>query len=547
MSFFGNLSTLFGNASQPAKSPAHKPNKPAPPTSKQPPKPVAKQPSKPQPSPQPQPQVKQPLSAPKTTPAATTPQLQNQADAFLRDAQSKAREIIVEAKDAALATKIKADKESQAILRQVEQQQRDLTIKIDRIDQKLSQIDDKEKAMDQEKERLKSLRAQIETTKEEALTKLEKAASLTAAEAKQQLIEQVQKSSVHELAQIIAQKEEDARAQADIKAKEVLIQAMQYAATDYVAEYTSSVITLGSEDLKGKIIGKAGRNIHSFERVTGVDVDLDVGPTEVKLSCFDPVRREVARIALEKLMKDGRIQPARIEEIVIKTKKEINKITFDEGRNLCHSIGIYNLPNELMQIIGRYKYRSSYGQNMIAHVLEVTRAGVKIAHELGLNVNVVKLGCLLHDIGKVSEEVEGSHVELGIKIAKKFNIPEAVISCIAQHHEDEPFSSFESMAVQIADAISGARPGARYENYEEYVQRLTKLEEIANAYPEVQKSYAIQAGREIRVILEPAKSKDDDVVVLAERIRDEVKQQITYPGTITVTVIREERGQAVAN
>jgi ribonuclease Y len=307
-----------------------------------------------------------------------------------------------------------------------------------------------------------------------------------------------------------------------------------------------STVQLGSEDVKGKIIGKNGRNIHAFERATGVDVDLDVSPTEIKLSCFDPVRREIARISLEKLIKDGRIQPARIEEIVAKTSKEIDRVMFEAGKQLCHSVGVYNLPNELMQLLGRFKYRFSYGQNLIAHTLEETRIGIKIAHELGVNVNVVKLGCLLHDIGKVSEEVDGSHVELGVKIAKRFNLPQPVIDCIAQHHEDEPFTGSEQVAVYIADAISGARPGARYENYDEYISRLQKLEEIANAYPEVHKSYAIQAGREIRVILEPAKSKDDDVTVLASRIRDEIKEQVTYPGTVTVTVLREMRGQAVA-
>lgn len=307
-----------------------------------------------------------------------------------------------------------------------------------------------------------------------------------------------------------------------------------------------STVTLPSEDAKGKIIGKSGRNIHAFEKITGVDVDLDVSPTEVKLSCFDPVRREIAKISLERLIKDGRVQPAKIEEIVAKTKAELDKVMFEEGKNLCHAVGIYNLPNELMQLLGRFKYRFSYGQNLIVHTLEETRIGIKLAHELGLNVNVVKLGCLLHDIGKVSEEVDGSHVELGVKIAKKYNMPQGVIDAIAQHHEDEPFSGPEQVAVYIADAISGARPGARYENYDEYVQRLQKLEKIATEHAEVAKAYAIAAGREVRVILEPEKSRDDDVLVLSERIRDEIKEQLTYPGTVTVTVIRETRSQAVA-
>jgi len=348
------------------------------------------------------------------------------------------------------------------------------------------------------------------------------------------------------MATFIRQKEEETKNEAQERVKEILIDAMKHGATDYVAEYTVSIIQLASEEDKSRIIGKAGRNIRTFERVTGVDVDLDVSPTEVRLSCFDPVRREIARISLERLVKDGRIQPARIEEIVKKVATELDRIMFEEGKKLCHEVGVYNLPSELMQLLGRFKYRFSYGQNLIAHTLEETQIGIKLAHELGIDVNTVKLGCLLHDIGKVSPETEGSHIELGVKIAKKYGLPKAVVDCIAQHHEDEPFTSPESMLVYISDAISGARPGARYENYEEYVKRLEKLETIATEYTEVDHAFAIQAGREIRVILIPEKSKDDDVQVLAMKIRDRVKNEMTYPGTVTVTVIRETRNQQVA-
>lgn len=532
MSFFNNLSTLFGekNRASGAKKPPVKQNQPAP-------KQAQKQ-AVPVPAPAPVKAVHQAPPVPAVAPA--------ELDALAREAQAKAREIIVEAKDEALAIRIKADKEAQSSLRQVEEQQKALTSKIDRIDARLLQLDQKEDQLDKEKLRLEDLRTKLDETQKQVVTKLEQVSKMTSDEAKATLIDNTQKKVVSELAQIIHQKEEEAKAEADDKAREVLIEAMKYGSTDYVPEYTMSTVQLGTEDVKGKIIGKNGRNIHAFERATGVDVDLDVSPTEIKLSCFDPVRREIARISLEKLIKDGRIQPARIEEIVAKTGKEIDRVMFEEGKKLCHSVGVYNLPNELMQMLGRFKYRFSYGQNLIAHTLEETRIGIKLAHELGLNVNVVKLGCLLHDIGKVSDEVDGSHVELGVKIAKRFNMPQAVIDCIAQHHEDEPLSGPEQAAVFIADAISGARPGARYENYDEYVSRLQKLEEIANAYSEVQKSYAIQAGREIRVILEPANSKDDDVTVLADRIRDEIKEQVTYPGTVTVTVLRETRGQAVA-
>ena len=471
---------------------------------------------------------------------------QNQAAAATRNAQAQAKEMIVEAKTQALSIRSAADNESQKILRQAEEQQRTLTLKIDRIDQRLSQMDQKEAYLEKEKAKLIDLQEQVGETKRKCLARLEELAGMTREEARDYLLDQARARATADMAQILRQKEEEMKAEADNKAKQILIEAMKYGATDYVAEYTMSTVDLPSEDAKGKIIGKNGRNIHAFERVTGVDVDLDSSPTEVKLSCFDPVRREIAKISLEKLIKDGRVQPARIEEIVAKTRKELDKVMFEEGKNLCHAVGVYNLPNELMQMLGRFKYRFSYGQNLIAHTLEETRIGIRIAHELGLNVNIVKLGCLLHDIGKVSEEVEGSHVELGVKIAKKFKMPQGVIDAIAQHHEDEPFTGPEQVAVFVADAISGSRPGARYENYDEYVQRLQKLEKIATEHEEVAKAYAIAAGREVRVILEPKKSKDDDVTVLSNRIRDEIKQQLTYPGTVTVTVIRETRGVSVA-
>lgn len=463
-----------------------------------------------------------------------------------RAAQAKSREIIIEAKDEALAIKMKAEKETKKTLKQAEEQQRILNTKLDKIDIRLNKLAEKEEFLDKEDEKIQELKIQLKENRQKALERLEKISSMTKEEAKKFLLENLEKQMTKDLSQLVRQKTEEFQQEADETAKEILIESMKYGATDYVTEYTMSSVTLSSEDEKGKIIGKSGRNIHAFERVTGVDIDLDAGPTEVKLSCFDPVRREIARVAMEKLIKDGRIQPTRIEEVVDKTKHEVEKIMFEAGKNLCHQVGIYNLPNELMKLLGRFKYRFSYGQNLIAHTLEETRIGIKMAHELGLNVNVVKLGCLLHDIGKVADDFDGSHVELGVKIAKKFNMPQEVVDCIAQHHEDEPFSGPEQTIVYIADAISGARPGARYENYDEYVQRLQKLEEIASNYENVKQAYAIQAGREVRVILEPEKSKDDDVLILSNKIRDEIKEKLTYPGTVTVTVVRELRQQSVA-
>lgn len=542
MSFFSNLSTLFGAQVKNGENAPRRPHVPVQPlrTPQQ-----AKQPQaverKPKVDTVP---AQQPAVIPQ--PVVVPPAVIDEQD-VVREARAKAREIVVEAKAEALALRSKAEQETREIARQLDEQQRKLEFKLDKLEERLSQMDQREAGIDQEKEKIEALKKALTKQKEDLLKKLEDISSLTTDEARGQLLEQLDKTLSKEKARLIKQKEEEALTEANDIVRDILIDAMKHGATEYVPEYTVSVVSLPSEDAKGKIIGKAGRNINAFERATGVDVDLDMSPTEVRLSCFDPVRREIARISLERLVKDGRIQPSRIEEVVERVKSEIDKTIFEAGKALCHEVGIYNLPVDLMKMIGKFKYRFSYGQNLIAHTLEETRIGIKLASELKIDVNVVKLGCLLHDIGKVSEESEGSHVELGIKIAKRFNLPQAVVDCIAQHHEDEPFSGPEQMVVYIADAISGARPGARYENYDEYVKRLQQLEQIATKYEEVELAYAIQAGREVRVILKPQKSKDDDVRVLSLKIRDEIKNTMTYPGTVTVTVIRETRNQEVAN
>lgn len=518
MSLFGNLSTLFGAPEEQAKNPQ-----------------VSKQKT-----------IKVPQFKKKKKKGPRQLSTGTHAEA-LREAQAKAREIIVEAKAEALSIRSKAENETRELSKKLEDQQRSLDVKLDRIDLKLSQIADKEDSLNKVRSQLQQQQDKLSHKQKEVDKKLEDVAGITQEEAKTQLLASLNDQLLRDKAQLITQRLEEAEAEAEIKAREIIVEAMKYGATDYVPEYTVSVVKLPSEETKGKIIGRSGRNINAFEARTGVDVDLDFSPTEIKLSCFDPVRREIARISLEKLMKDGRIQPTRIEETVAKVEKDIEKVMLEAGKKLCHDLNVYNLPVDLMKMIGKFKFRFSYGQNLIAHTLEESRIGIKLAHELGLDVKTVTLGCLLHDIGKVSEEVEGSHVELGVKIAKKFKLPQAVIDCIAQHHEDEPFTGPEQMVVYIADAISGARPGARYENYDEYVQRLQQLEQIATSYDQVKQAYAIQAGREVRVMLEPEKSKDDDVKVLSLKIRDEIKDTMTYPGTVTVTVMRETRAKEVAN
>jgi ribonuclease Y len=318
-------------------------------------------------------------------------------------------------------------------------------------------------------------------------------------------------------------------------------------ATDWVAEYTVSTVKLESEDLKGRIIGKEGRNIRAFELATGVDVELDSDVEgEIRLSSFDPIRREIAKRALDELVKDARIQPTRIEQIVKKKEEEVSGDMSEAGRQGAAEVGLYNLPQAALDTLGRLKFRYSYGQNQLAASIETSRIAGKIATELEADVTICKTGGLFHDIGKTQVDKEGTHVQLGVELAQKWNFPKTVIDCIAQHHEDEPFSSIESMIVHIADAVSGARPGARHEAVEDYIKRLTDIENAAASFTGVDKAYAIQAGREIRVIVKPDIIDDAGVVKLAHDVKQKLEDELNYPGQITVTVIREVRAVDIA-
>lgn len=399
-----------------------------------------------------------------------------------------------------------------------------------------------EKKLLDRQERLEKEEKALEELKDKYLEKLEKASGLSKEEAKKELFEQLELREAKEAARIIKEKEEEAKLIGEKKGREILVDAMRHGAVSYIAEYTVSTVRIPEEDIKGRIIGKEGRNIRAFEQATGVDVDLDEEGI-IRLSSFDQVRREVARRSLEKLIKDTRIQPFRIEEIVKETKKEVEKIMLEEGQKLAHEVGVFNLPTELLSILGRFKFRTSYGQNLILHTLEETKIAMHIASEVGANVDIVRLGCLFHDIGKVVEG-EGSHVKLGVELLKRFNIPEAVVNCVAEHHEDKPFSSIESVIVYIGDAISGARPGARYEDVEEYAKRLTDMEEIAKKYEGVEDAYAFEAGRELRVIINPGQLDDAQTLVVANKIRDEVSRSLAVPGEVKVTAIREFRAVA---
>lgn len=400
-------------------------------------------------------------------------------------------------------------------------------------------LEERRNKLDQLEEDLKDKEERLEEQEDKLRETLQKASKLSADEAKDQVLKLWEKRLEKDIAEQIKAAEEKANATAKQKAQEILVDAMKHAATDYVAEYTVSTVQLRDEDAKGKIIGKEGRNIRTIEKSTGVDVDLDEEGV-VRLSSFDPVRREIARVALIRLIKDGRIQPARIEETVEQVKKDIERIMYDEGERLAHTVDVYNLPKEIIALLGRFKYRFSYGQSMIAHTLEETKLGIKLAHEVGADVDVVKLGCLLHDIGKVVMDKEGNHVELGVEVLKRHNMPEEVIGCVASHHEDIPFPSLEAVLVYIADSISGARPGARMEQLDDYVTRMKEMEDIVKQFDGVKQAYAMQAGREIRVIVDPKSLDDAQTMMTAQKIKEEIARKYPqFPGSISITLLRE--------
>lgn len=464
---------------------------------------------------------------------------------IILSAQNTAKQIVLDAKAESLKLREKAEKESDEIRKKSLEVESKAQKRVDELYKKTEELEKKEKEIEDMQKRVQQSKKDVENLKRKEIEKLQSISSLTKEEAKKMILQDVEQTLTNEIAKKIKEAYEQMQITIDQQAKELLIDTMHDASTDYVAEYTISTVKLPDPDIKGRIIGKEGRNIRAFEDATGVNVDFE-GEDEIRLSSFDSVRREVARRSMEKLIKDGRIQPARIEEIVQKTQKEVDKIITEAGEELCNKVGVYNLPKDIVYKLGNFKFRTSYGQNMIQHTLEETQMGVKIAHEIGANVTITKLACLLHDIGKVVTDKEGNHIELGAEYLKKFNLPKEVITAVAEHHNDKP-SSVEGVIVQIADSISGSRPGARYEDFENFVKRLRSLEEKATAYEGVKKAYAISAGREVRVIVKPEEISDAEAVKLSHDIAKKIEEEETYPGTVKVVVIRETRSISTAS
>jgi ribonuclease Y len=459
-----------------------------------------------------------------------------------KEAEAARREILLEAKEEAHRLRTEIEQESRARRAELQRSERRLFQKEESLDRKGEAIERKEEAINRKERELDDIRNDLTQIYEEQRTELERLSGLSSDEARELLLKNIEDELHHEAAIMIRDIEAQTKEEADRKAREIIATAIQRYAADHVAETSVSVVALPNDEMKGRIIGREGRNIRALETLTGVDLIIDDTPEAVILSAFDPVRREVAKIALEKLINDGRIHPARIEEMVEKAQKEVDNIIKEEGEGAAIEVGVHGLNPDLIRLLGRLKFRSSFGQNVLKHSIEVAYLAAGMAAELGANVMVAKRAGLLHDIGKaVDHEVEGPHVQIGVDIARRYKESPEVIHAIAAHHGDEDALTIEAVLVQAADAVSAARPGARRETLEAYMKRLAKLEEVADSFEGVEKSFAIQAGREIRIMVKPDKIDDLTAVRLARDIVSKIEKELDYPGQIKVTVIRETR------
>ncbi|SKA59776.1 ribonucrease Y [Eubacterium uniforme] len=463
-------------------------------------------------------------------------------DEAVKTAENKKREALLEVKEESLKTKNELEKETRERRSELQKYEKRVLSKEEAADKKIAQYDKKEANLVVREEELKKQKAEVAKLNEQRLQELERISGLTSEQAKELLLKTVEDEVKIETAKLIKEAEARAKEESDKKAKELVVNAIQRCAVDHVAEATISVVQLPNDEMKGRIIGREGRNIRTLETMTGIDLIIDDTPEAVILSGFDQMKREIARIALEKLIVDGRIHPARIEEMVEKAKKEVETIIKEEGETAALEIGVHGIHPELIRLLGKLKYRSSFGQNVLKHSIEVAQISGLLAAELGLDTRVAKRAGLLHDIGKaVDHDMEGTHVQLGVMLCKKYKESATVINAVEAHHGDVEPQSLVACIVQAADAISASRPGARREALETYTNRLKQLEDISDSFEGVEKSFAIQAGREIRVMVVPEKISDSDMVLLARDISKQIESELEYPGQIKVNVIRESR------
>ncbi len=457
-------------------------------------------------------------------------------------AESTSKELELQSQEEALRLREEGETEVRRKWQEVERQEERLEKRQELLDKRLEAVEKKERTINKRQSLVDKKVNDIEKIYEDRQAELVRVSSMTQEEAKVELLKIVEDQSRQDMARVIRQVQAEIKEEADQKAREIIILAMQRLASDQVAETTVSAVPLPSEDMKGRIIGRQGRNIRAFETATGVDVIVDDTPEAIILTGFDPVRREVARVAMSRLITDGRIHPARIERLVKKAEEEVDRVIQEEGERAAYEAGVHRLHPELIKLLGRLKFRTSYGQNQHAHAVECSRLAVIIANEVGAKVDICREGALLHDIGKaIDHEMEGAHATIGAEVAKRCGVNPKVVNCIASHHHEVEQESLEAVVVEIADAISGARPGARRESLENYVKRIKALEDIAKSFEGVEETFAIQAGREIRIIVKPEQVDDYAALIMSKEIARQVEENLQYPGQIKVTVIRETR------
>ena len=463
-------------------------------------------------------------------------------DEAIKTAEAKKKEALLEAKEENLKTKNELDKEIKERRAEVQRYEKRVLNKEESVERKADALEKKENSLKNQENELIETKAKVDKLSEQRVQELERISGLTSEQAKEYLLKTVEEEIKIETAKLVKELETQAKEDADKRAKELVVNAIQKCATDHVSETTISVVSLPNDEMKGRIIGREGRNIRTLESLTGVDLIIDDTPEAVVLSGFDPIRREVARIALEKLVVDGRIQPTRIEEMVNKAQKEVETMIREEGESATLEVGVHGIHPELVKLLGKMKFRTSYGQNALKHSIEVAHLSGLLAAELGLDVRITKRAGLLHDIGKaVDHEMEGTHIQLGVDLCRKYKESATVINAVEAHHGDVEPETLIACIVQAADAISAARPGARRETLETYTNRLKQLEDITNSYEGVDKSFAIQAGREVRVMVIPEKISDADMVIMARNISKQIEDELEYPGQIKVNVVRESR------